>query len=195
MAESKYQKAVDKVQGTGASENNAPTIPIKHQDAFITSDVDQKMVDAVSQDESLETAPELYTMKEGDMVVGILEGHGPDAEFERVEKGTGIVSTSTVKTWIIASQDRRKRISILSSAQLDRKMAPFTGGLVKVIRGKDVPTNNGQRVTNYLVAGPKLEAGQTRNWATKPQIEATGVEVKQLPAGDAPANHAPATAS
>lgn len=168
----KFDKAV--TRATGGPEVNAPTIPVKNIGDFITKNTDQKIVEAIVNDPGLETAPQLYTMEQGDLIEGWLEGHGPDAEFERTNHG--VVETNTVKTWIIASPDRRKRISILSGAQLDRKLPPFVGGPIKIVRGKDLPTNSGQRVTDYLVAGPKMPDGTMRNWATRPVLEAAATE-------------------
>jgi len=174
---SKYGKAVAKATGEATG---AATIPVKNIGDFITKQADQKIVDAIVNDPSLETAPQLYSMEQGDLIEGWLEGNGPDAEFERIGAG-GVIETNVVKTWIIASMDRRKRISILSSAQLDRKLPPFTGGPIKILRGKDLATNGGQRVTDYLVAGPKMPDGQVRNWATKPALDAPSVEQRALP--------------
>lgn len=189
---SKFDKAVTRATNPGAE--TAPTIPIKNIGDFITKNTDQKIVEQIVNDPALETAPQLYTMEQGDLIEGWLEGNGPEAEFERTNHG--VVETNTVQTWIVASPDRRKRISILSSAQLDRKLPPFVGGMIKIVRGKDLPTNSGQRVTDYLVAGPKMPDGTQRNWATKPVLEAASTEhQKALPeaAADAPA-HAGASA-
>jgi len=189
---SKYDKAVARATGAAPAPSGTPAIPVKHQAEFITKKTDQATIDAIMNDPKLEVAPELYTLEEGDHVYGILEGNGPEAQFERFDKATGEIVTSIVKTWIIASPDRRKRISILSSVQLDKKLAPFVGVAVHVVRGPEEPTGNGQRYTKYLVAGEAMPEGQVRNWATKPAIEAAA-EPRALPAGDAaatPSNHA-----
>jgi len=60
--------------------------------------------------------------------------------------------------------------------------------MVKIVRGKDINTSNGQRVTDYLVAGPKLPNGQSRSWSVqKPHaphvIDATS-QPAALPAGN-----------
>lgn len=178
----KFDKAV--ARATHGEGGDHPTIPVKFSEDFITKNVGDAAIQAIINDQQLETAPQLYKMEQGDMVVGILEGNGAEAEFERIDQG--VVTTNIVQSWIIASPDGRKRISILSSAQLDRKLPPFVGGLVKIVRGKDIDTKGGQRVTDYLVAGPKMPSGQTRNWSTKPVLEAgVNAEQRALPEGSA----------
>lgn len=143
--------------------------------SMIKKHADKKSVEAVVEEMTKsgawEFAPQLFKLEENDEVSGLLEGNGPPAEFERVDKTTGEITTNIVQTWIIASLDGTKRISVLSSVQLDRKLPPFLGGPVKILRGKDINTGNGQRVTDYLVAGPKSKDGTRRSWATKPVID------------------------
>lgn len=110
-----------------------------------------------------EAAPQLLTVAEGQTVTGLLEGNGPDAEF--TDEHTGIVRT--VKTWVISRGGLR--VSILSSAQLDRKLPPFVGGEVRISRGQD-KKHAGGIYTEYLVMGPKRSDGTVRNWATRPQL-------------------------
>ena len=141
----------------------------------------QAVIDQLTNSGEWEFAPQLFKMEEGDEVSGILEGNGPPAEFERVDRTTGEVTTNIVQTWIIASVDGTRRISVLSTVQLDRKLPPYLGGPVKIFRGKDQNISDGRRVTDYLVAGPKLPNGARRTWATRPVIETT--EAPQLPAG------------
>lgn len=133
----------------------------------------------------LEWAPQVYKLEEGDRITGILEGNGPVAELEKFDKVTKENIVQRVNTWIIASPDGSERVSILSSVQLDRKLPPFVGGEVTIIRGKDLPTGNGQRVTDYAVAGPKLPDGKRRQFAM-PVQKVIDVPEQQnaLPAGD-----------
>jgi len=188
MAESKYDKAVTRATNAGS----APAVPVKDQDVFITKNMTAEQIAVVMNDPTLEFAPQIYKLEEGEMVCGMLEGNGPDAEIEQVTNG--VIETKIVQTWILASPDGRKRISILSSVQLDKKLPPFIGGLVKIIRGKDENTKNGRRYTDYAVAGTKIE-GKIRNWARTPQmIDASAVEnAKQLTAGDGTNDHAAAS--
>jgi hypothetical protein len=176
---SKYDKAVDRAtHGPGA---DAAVVPVKNMDAFITKGVTDEQMKAILDDPALEFAPQIYKLEQGEMVAGVLEGNGPSAEFEH-DAGHGVMETNEVKTWIIASQDGRQRISILSSVQLDRKLPPFVGGFVKIVRGKDINIAGARRVTDYMVAGTKV-AGKIRNWSSTPAIEAHATETKQLPEG------------
>lgn len=178
----KFKNAVTRATGEPAADgSNAPTIRTPEMSAMV-SQVSKEDLAAIINDSSLEFAPQILKLEEGDMVHGVLEGNGPTAEFQNLNPLTKEVTTSQVQTWIIASIGGGQRVSILSSAQLDRKLAPFVGGEVKIVRGKDINTNNGQRVTEYLVAGPKLANGQRRSWATKPVLD-VGEVPAQLAAG------------
>jgi hypothetical protein len=108
------------------------------------------------------------------MIEGILEGHGPVAEFTKTDRNTGEVVTTEVKTWIIALNGGAVRLSILSSAQLDRKCIGFVGSHVKIARGKDSRLPNGNMMTEYTVWGPRLKGGAQRRWFDRPALEAEG---------------------
>lgn len=187
----KWDAAVNRATGAGdAPASDAPSMPVSP----MISKVSQDDINKLTSDPSLEFAPQVHKLEEGDMVEGVLEGNGPDAELEQVDRATREVKTNIVKTWIIAHPSGGQRISILSSAQLDRKLPPFIGSIVKIVRGKDIETRNGQRVTDYLVAGPKREDGQRRSWAMKPVLDVPST-AGALPAGghagvveDVPAN-------
>ena len=187
MAEStKFNKAVNRANGTsgadeGGGNENAVVIPNASGPALITKGVTKEEMEALVQSGEYEFAPQNMSLEEGDMIAGILEGNGPDAEFEQKDMTTGIVTTKVVQTWIIANADGSQRAGILSTAQLDRKLPPFVGSNIKIIRGKDLKMANGHRVTDYLVAGEKLKNGARRAWASKPVIETH--EAAQLPAG------------
>lgn len=113
-----------------------------------------------------EAPPQLFDLKEGDAVKGILEGEGvpaslPDPRTKEMKD---------VKTWILRSvEDKGVRISILGSAQLDRKLPGFIGDVVIIKRGGEIQTKGGGRVTEYLVAGPKRPEG-ARSWGRQPQL-------------------------
>lgn len=176
----KYNKAVARATGEGETpESNAPTIPT----GAMVVKADDATIAAMMADGAMEWAPQVRKLEEGEMIVGILEGHGPPAELEKLNRVTKEVEISHVPTWILVSQDGGLRMSILSTVQLEKKLPPFIGGLVKIVRGKDLPTGNGQRVTDYLVGGPKRTDGVKRTWAVKPVLDA-GSTVKELGAGD-----------
>lgn len=181
---SKFDKAVARATGqeVAGSDSNAPEIGNVSGPGMV-SKVTQEQIDAMVNSGKYEFAPQIHKLEEGDMIAGILEGNGPPAEFERLNPVTKELEINTVQTWIIASPSGDLRLSILSSVQLDSKLPPLVGGMVQIIRGKDINTKNGQRVTNYLVAAPKLEGGKRRSWATKPALPAASTETKALPEG------------
>lgn len=146
----KFDKTVARVSG------DAP--PIAAPEGFGAlvgaSTIDELQREMV--EKGWECSPMLYTIAEGTYVLGILEGEGPPAEFTDTRTG----EVREVKTWILRAPDVGFRISILSSAQLDRKLPPFVGGLVKIYRGAPVKLKGSAgHVTDYLVTGPKRSAG------------------------------------
>jgi hypothetical protein len=179
---SKLDKAIDRARGNNGSndESNAPDAIAPGLSAML-SDATDATIAEITGDADMEFAPQLVTLEEGKMIQGILEGNGPEAEFEHVDPVTKVVTTTMAMTWIVRDPKGGQRASILSTAQLDRKLPPFVGGMVKIVRGKDVKTAKGYRVTDYLVAGPKLKTGP-RSWATKPVLDIVP-EQAQLPAG------------
>lgn len=172
-----FKGAVDKA--TGGGEMTAPADMTGGQLTIGKYDPAEFVADAASGE--YEFAPQMHSIQEGEKVEGILEGNGPEAEFS--DKETGVVRM--VQTWILSNGNGSARISILSSAQLDSKLAPFVGGFVKIARDKDIKTANGYKVGNYLVGGKKLENGMRRTFAAKKMhvIEATATEQSQLAAG------------
>lgn len=186
----KWDAAVGRATGqTDAPASNAPAVPT----TMIGKITDEEMA-ALLNDQSLEFAPQVYKLEEGDKIEGILEGNGPDAELEQIDRATKEVKINVVKTWIIAAPNGGQRVSILSSVQLDRKLPPFVGGMVKIVRGKQIETNNGQRVNDFLVCGPKREDGQRRSWATKPVLDVPST-VNALPPGAEGAHEASSAAT
>lgn len=131
-----------------------------------------------------EAAPQILSLKEGQMIEGILEGNGPVAEFTNEDTG----EVTQVQTWIIADPTGAVRVSILSSAQLDRKLNGFRGGPVKIARGKDVNVSGTKkRMTEYTVWGPRMANGQKRQWFDLSHAERAALEAGKaqpaLPAG------------
>ncbi len=181
---SKFDQAVNRARGGAPTGNaEAPSIPMKAH--ALVSTISQDEVNAMMNSGEFEFAPQVLSMEEGQMVAGILEGNGPDAEITDPQSG----EVRPVPTWIIATPDGSARVSILSSAQLEKKLPPFIGGHVRIVRGKDLKTSNNRRVTDYLVAGPKLPNGKLRNFTHQRVIDTT--EAKALPAAViAQANHA-----
>lgn len=142
-----------------------------------------------------EAAPQLMSLKEGQMIEGICEGNGPDAEFH--DNDTGEVTY--VKTWIIADPTGAVRVSILSSVQLDRKLLGFIGCPVKIARGKDANiAGTRKRMTEYQVWGPRLPGGRKRQWFDIPaekRAELEIIERRALPAAGHTSNGAAAAAA
>lgn len=132
-----------------------------------------------------EAAPEILSLKEGQRIEGILEGNGPLAEFTDADTG----EVTYVKTWILADDTGAVRVSILSSAQLDRKLNGFIGYKVKIARGKEVNiAGTRKRMTEYAVWGPRLANGKKRQWfdlsnAERMALEQGNGHQKALPAG------------
>lgn len=174
-----------------ASEGGEPNALMPKQANVMLFKPSQTEIDAMMNDASLEFAPQVHKLEEGDMIAGVLEGEGPEAEFTQMDPVTKEQVTRTVKTWIIAAPDGGIRLSLLSSVQLDKKLPPFIGGMVKIVRGKDIKTNNGIfRVTNYMVAGPRQANGKPRSWTRPHVIDATALDAAPsagaLPPGSAP---------
>lgn len=186
----KWNQSVAKATGQEVEGNDGAALPMAVGVTAMISTADDAMIQSMMSSGELEFAPQVLTLEEGQKISGILQGHGPMAEImDPVEK-----TTKEVDTWIITSPDGSASVSILDSAQLSRKLPPFIGSMVHIIRGKDLKTGAGRRVTDYLVAGPKLASGQRRQFAVLPAVSTQAA----LPAGDAiPAatNHASAPAA
>jgi len=109
-----------------------------------------------------EAAPQILKIEEGDTVIGFLEGYGPPAEI----MDTNTRETKYVNTYVLRSlSGSNARVSILGSAQLDRKLPPFFGGECSISRVGTIDTKAGRRVTEYVVAGPVLVDRQ-RQWSS-----------------------------
>lgn len=196
MAESpKYKAAVARATGqapepTPGATTDAPVLS-SGMHAMIGS-VSQEEIGQLMNDPTLEFAPQALTLEEGQRVSGILEGEGPMAEVT----DPTTKEMRPVRTWVIRSSDGNARVSILTSAQLEKKLPPFIGGPVQILRGKDVKTQSGRRVTDYLVCGPKLKDGKQRTFsnpnpaplALPSVIDTTAVDASGAPTNAAPAN-------
>jgi len=198
--QNKYQAAVDgarqKADAKAEASGGEVEIQTPAAKAMLSRPTDEQIAQMMN-DETMEFAPQVHSMDEGEMVEGILEGNGPSTTFTQKDQVTGQEITRVVDTWILASESGSLRISILSSVQLDKKLPPYVGGRVRIFRGKDVKTSKGFRVTDYLVSGPRREDGRPRSWVTNKTIDAIasntidGQDSRALPAPSAPS--APAT--
>ncbi len=193
-SQSKFQNAVDAARGRAdAKSGEAETaieIPSKAKAMILKPS--QEDIAALMADETLEWAPQVHSLEEGEMIEGILEGRGPSTTFSQKDPVTGQEVTRVVDTWIIASPAGNLRMSILSSVQLDRKLPPFIGGMVKIYRGKEVKTGKGFRVTDYLVSGPRRPDGKPRSWVTGTIVDASA---NTIDGQDHPALPAPSVGS
>lgn len=193
---SKYDKAVQKA--TGQAPAHAPDAVT---DAPVLTRGAAAMISTISQEEigdlmsnpDLEFAPQALSLEEGQRVSGILEGEGPMAEV--TDPTTKEIRE--VPTWVIRSPDGNARVSLLSSVQLEKKLPPFVGDAVTIIRGKDLKTGSGRRVTDYLVCGPKKKNGQQRTFSDpNPRARAlppgTPIDAQSVDANGAATNRAPA---
>lgn len=167
----KFATSVTKATGGGG---NTPAVILENAAQMITPFNPDELRE-LARSGKHEFAPQMMSLEEGQKIIGILEGYGPGNDF--ADEDTGIVRH--VDSWIIASPDGAMRVSILSSAQLDRKLPPFIGELVGIAREKDLKISGGHRCANYHVWGPKMEGGKRRVWASLPTQAATPA----LPAG------------
>lgn len=192
----KMEKAVARAVGGAAAshdgdESNAPVALQKNTESMLFKPT-QDQIDGMMADSTLEFAPQVHSLEEGEMVAGFLEGKGPSTTFTQRDPITQQDITREVDTWIIRHPNSGLRISILSSVQLDRKLPPFVGGPVKIYRGKERKTLKGFRVTDYTVAGPMLPGGKFRSWAQPAIIDAQSkaidapTPVAQLPSSTGP---------
>jgi len=188
----KYNQAVAKATGkeTGAAQaGEIVTAAPKNAEALVKTFHPDALAQEFAKDMAsgtFEAAPQILSLQKGQMVEGILEGNGPVAEFKDGDTG----EVTFVQTWVIKDPSGAVRISILSSAQLDRKLIGFIGHYVKIARGEDVPVaGTKKRMTEYMVWGPKLPGGQQRQWfeiSNEKRAEiAAGAAQRSLPAGDA----------
>lgn len=167
---SKYDRAVDAARGIKSTDLET-TKPGELDTSILPAGM---LVDSAAVGAELaakiksgewEQAPQLLTLKAGQTIMAILEGNGAPAEF--VDEDTGVVNHE--QTWILSRDG--VRVSILGSAQLNKKLPPFVGGAVAITRGAEV--RNGSRVyTDYLVLGPKRPDGKVRDWSGRAMLAA-----------------------
>lgn len=166
----KYAETVNRATGA-AGESDAPEIQTPA--SVMVRTVNDAELAKLMSDPTQEFAPQARSLVEGELIEGILEGEGPPAEMPNRETGV----PQLVKTWIFASIDGGLRISILSTAQLDKKLPPFVGSKCRVVRGKDMKTGTaGRKVTEYMVSGDKRSDGTRRTWARPVVIDAQAIE-------------------
>lgn len=179
----KYEAAVGRATGKVGDPAQADSQEVVHMPkeamAMIVEPTDDQ-IRAMMADPTMEFAPQVYSIEEGKMVSGVLEGHGPSTTFTQVDPVTKQETTTrVVDTWIIRHPESGFRISILSSVQLDNKLPPFVDGFVSIYRGKDKKTAKNFRVADYTVSGPKRPDGTLRSWVRKSVIN---VEVNAIDA-------------
>ena len=174
----KYSKAVADATGTTTIAKMSPeeaAIAVASGAAGMKKKADPARLLKMVESGKYEFAPQNIAMEEGETIEGILEGEGPGNDFENDDG-----EIKHVKSWIIAALDgSNMRASMLSTAQLDRKLPPFIGGPVYIQRGKDIKTSGGRKCTEYLVGGLKLPNNQIRSFALP-----VAVEQPALPAGN-----------
>jgi hypothetical protein len=129
----------------------------------------------------MEFAPRVLELKEGMLIVGVLEGRGGNVELEEVDRVAKTVKIKQVPTWIVRDIKSGQRASFLTAAQLEDKLPPFIGGVVKIYVGGMVESKKGRHYRDFLVGGPKLEGGASRSFARV-------IDVPALPAGADPAS-------
>lgn len=110
----------------------------------------------------VEFAPQAMRIGIGKKVEGFLEGEGPGNDF--TDPVTGAIRH--VRSWIIRAGVLR--VSILSSVQLDKKLAPFIGARVGIARDEDIMLAGGHRCANYYVWGEPAADGKPRSFVTLP---------------------------
>lgn len=182
----KYADTVNKA--TGAAADNGDDIK---GGAMVISEASAMFVpfsyeemQAKARSGAFEFAPQMGQIKRGQQITAYLDGEGPGNDFEN-EKTHEV---RHVKSWILSDPNSGLRISILSSAQLDKKLPPFVGSLVTIARAaEDIELKGGFRCADYMVFGPKLEKPRTFSTPTQHVLPA-GSDVIDVPATTS--NHA-----
>jgi hypothetical protein len=164
----KYNQAVAKATGTAGADQDD-----MKGGAMIVGDVSELFTNWTPEDVTekarsgkYEFAPQMGQIKRGQQLTCFLEGEGPGNDFTNEKTG----EVRHVKSWIFVERRSGMRISILSSAQLDRKLPPFVGTVVTVARAKeDIELKGGFRCADFMVFGEKLESGP-RSFSTPPSM-------------------------
>lgn len=131
-----------------------------------------------------EWAPRVLQLVEGLLVEGILEGRGEDVEMDQVDPVAKTVSTKIVSTWVLRAPRTGLRASFLTAAQLESKLPPFIGVMVKIFVGPMRESKKGHRYRDYLVGGDKLPDGQQRVFS-RPTLALPAGKVIDASAADA----------
>jgi hypothetical protein len=166
---SKYANAVNRATGQELETRNATqpaaalVVPAGLQGMVSAFTPDQVLVDMSKGD--MEWAPFAIQMQEGMLLIGILEGRGGNVEIEEVDRVAGIVNIKQIATWVIRDPKTGVRGSFLTAAQLEDKLPPFVGGLIKIYVGAMLESRKGHRYRDFRVAGERLGNGQTRTFA------------------------------
>lgn len=176
----KFNETVGRATGKTEEDGGNVLAVVSKEVKAMVSKPSQAQIDAIMADESLEFAPQVHTLEEGDLIEGYLEGNGPGTEFTQKDQVTGQEVTRHVNTWILRHPTSGMRLSILSSTQLDDKLPPFKGSMVSIYRGKERKTNKGFRVTDYTVCGPPRADKKPRSWVK--ELAPIDVESRELPA-------------
>lgn len=188
---STFANTVDKATGSpsaaGSDDEGAELEALPKEARAMILKPSQEQINALMSNSDFEFAPQVYSIKPGEMIEGFLEGNGPQADFTQIDPMTRAEVTRAVDTWILRHPLSGYRISILSSVQLDKKLPPFAPGrdgvesLVTIFRGEDIKTAKNFKVTNYTVAGPKRADGKLRSWVQAPRvIEINAVETRTI---------------
>lgn len=194
---SKFDKTVNQVRNKEAgapAESDAPMVPLPKGASVMLMKPSQDDIASFMSDDTMEFAPQVHSLEEGECIQGILEGKGPSTTFTQEDPFTKQQVTREVDTWIVASPNGGMRLSILSSVQLDRKLPPCVGAFVRIYRGKDKKTLKGHRVTDYMVSVKKTSDGKPRSWVRPDVIEAEGRYIDAPTSGALPAGASPAVA-
>jgi hypothetical protein len=133
---------------------------------------------------TMEWAPRVLKLEEGMLIEGILEGQGGLVEMEEIDRAAGLVTIKTVQTWVIRNPRNGLRASFLSAAQLEDKLPPFVGGLVKIYVGPMLESRKGHRYRDFLVGGAKLPDGKTRSFARALPAPAIDASVTEAPSAE-----------
>ncbi len=187
-----YQKAINKATGKGDGEATQETdqAPLqKGASAMIRTGLTKADLADFLMEDGYEYAPQVHTMEMYERVDGILEGNGPQAELSKIDPMTKIADVQIVDTWIIREPKGGQRISILDTVQLRKKLPPFIGQMVNIVRGDDVKTTGGFKTTNYMVRGPELPNGAVRSFVV-PRVKV--IDAKSIETPSAPQLAAPA---
>ena len=179
----KYDAAVRTARGEAAvpggestalaTQNNEANLPAPVMAGDVASLVSRKVtVDQRTEflnAQGYAWAPTAFSMRPMDLIQGILEGRGHPASINGTTPD-GKPETRIVDTWVVRHPTNGRRISILSSVQLAKKLVPFIGELVGIFRDDDLQIAGGRRVGIYEVRGPDRPGLETAWTTEKPEV-------------------------